>query len=201
MVSKGDKEKLMKYYFDMETTGLNPYDPNAKILTAQVRDDEGTTCIFTEWGFGEKVLIDRLTLLFKDINFDENGKRTYNPVFTYNGAYDFNYLMGRITQIFDNEKVRMLHDIFIRGTKHCDLLQFDNGYFVSLSRLCREYDIKMECKYLGKDVYNLYQKGEYEHICDHAKDDIDALWKLVTFHGFDERFLRKPTLIKTRWEK
>lgn len=192
---------MMKYYFDMETIGLNPYDLGAKILTVQVQDDEKNVWLFSEWEFGEKTVIDRLTLLFKEINFDKNGERTYNPVFTYNGSFDFHFLMGRITQLFDLQKMVMLHDIFIRGTKHCDLLQFDNGYFVSQFKLCKEFGIVMDCEYLGKDIYDLYQKGEYSHIIDHAKDDINILWKLVNAFGLDERFLRKSVLEKTRWEK
>lgn len=193
----------MKYYFDTETIGLNPYSVDAKMVTAQITDDNGNEIVLKEWELGEMELLMELKKIFNNINFKSDKSefyiKTYNPVFTYNGAFDFNYIMGRVNMLFDSLIISDYHDILIRGTKHCDILQYDNGYFVSLAKLANEYDIKFECEYNGSHIQALYNDKKYDFIVAHALDDIRVVKCLVNKHGFGDRFINVSVLDKTRW--
>jgi len=132
-------------FFDLETLSLNPYVDGAKIILAQIKYGDKIELI-REWDFGEKALILRLAKVF-------SGFPRYTPVFTYNGGFDFNYLIGRINQLFEQDvNKEKYHKIFIQNIKHCDLLQFDGGYFVSFYKLCNKYGMPLESRYDGKHM-------------------------------------------------
>jgi len=179
----------MKYYFDMETTGLNPHFEDAEILTTQFMDNDGNFKVFTRWELSEKDLIEKTQNFFVDINFRQRAYPTYNPIFTYNGGFDFHYLMGRIGYLFNEKEKRVLHNTMIRYSKHCDLLQFNNGYYVSLQKLVNKHNIKRKTNFMGSDIYELYKKQEYESIVNHAYDDVNILKQLVNNYGYGGRFL------------
>lgn len=179
----------MKYYFDIETTGLNPYLIDAEILTTQFMDDDGNFKVFTRWDLEEKELIEETQNFFVNINFKHKTHQTYNPVFTYNGEFDFHYLMGRVGYLFNEKEKTIIHNTVIRYTKHCDLIQFDNGYYISLQKLVDKYNIKRKTHFMGNDIHELYKKQEYESIVNHAYDDVNILKQLVNDYGFGERFL------------
>lgn len=179
----------MKYYFDSETIGLNPYNENAKLLTTQFLNDNNDFVVFTEWEFGEKKLIEKTQNYFVSIVFKERTYPTYNPIFTYNGKFDFHFLMGRVSLLFNQNEKRIIHNTIIRWVKHCDLIQFNNGYYVSLQKLVDKHNIKRKTNYMGKDIYKLYEKEEYDSIINHAYDDVNILKQLVETYGYGERFL------------
>lgn len=174
---------MSNYYFDMETTGLNPFADDAKILTAQFLDENGKFIIFKEWELGEKLLIEEVQNFFLRININlSTSRRTYNPVYTYNGKFDFHYYLSRVTQLFDRKECDIVFKSVILWTKHCDLIQYDNGYLLSLEKLVKKYRINRLTHFMGKDVKNLYEMGNYDDIVFHAKDDVYILKELVEKH-------------------
>ncbi len=186
----------MNYYFDMETIRFNPYINDAKIVTAQIKKGGDVVKVLKEWELGEDKLIEELAFIFADINIYK-GTRTYNRVYTYNGWYDFHFLMGRINLLSDcsiSDK-RKLFNMFVLYTNHCDLLQYNTGNFVSLEKLRKRYGIKRECIYLGIDVHRLYKMKDYDNIILHGIDDVNILYELVTKYGFDYDFEKKKTLV------
>lgn len=179
---------MIKYYFDTETIGLNPYNKDSKILTTQFIDDKGNFTIFKEWELGEKTLIEETQNFFVKINYNDRNMKTYNPIFTYNGKHDFNYLMGRVNQLFDINLIRIIYETVIHDSKICDLLQFNNGYFVGLDSICKKLNIKRKTNFLGRDVSRLYKLFDYESISLHAFDDVNILKQLVQDYGYGGRY-------------
>jgi uncharacterized protein YprB with RNaseH-like and TPR domain len=190
------KPVLLNAYFDSETLGLNPYVPNAKIVLAQLRYN-GDNYLIKEWEHGEKGLIKELQELFESLP-------QYTPVITYNGGFDFNYLIGRINCLdFDILTKIAMHDAFIRHIKHCDLLQFDGGYFVALFKIARKYGFPLQSKYDGSHIEGLYKHKNYDEIIEHGVEDIEVLEKLVESTDLANRFLRNEILSWTerKWKR
>lgn len=188
------KTPLSNAYFDLETLSLNPYDANAKIILAQLKYN-GQVHLLKEWELGEFALICELAKLFRLFP-------KYTPVMTYNGAFDFSYLMGRVT-IKCSYFAEKYHDIFMRNIKHCDLLQFDNGYFVPLWKICRKMNMPLQSRYDGKHMQKLYEKKEYDCIIEHGLEDVEILEKLVTETDIADRFLKTEILNwnERKWKK
>lgn len=185
-------------YFDSETLSLNPYDEYAKIITIQIGEiqDNGILNIdvYKEWEYksGERALI-------IDVIRRLDALPKYTPVFTYNGLFDFFYLIGRCNKLDFNNSVRMiLNTIFTSGIKHCDLMQYDNGYLVSLDKLCSQYKIDSKCIFKGKDISMLYEERDYNAIIAHGVDDIKRLYRLVHETNLADRFY-KIQVLKSRW--
>ena len=185
-------------YLDSETLSLNPYNVNAKIITIQIgkmrKDKTLQIDVYREWEYklGESELImdiiKRLSVLPK-----------YTPIFTYNGLFDLFYLIGRCNKLnFDNEVIELLNTIFTSTVKHCDLMQYDNGYFISLDKLCIQYKIDSKCVFKGKDINMLYEKKDYNNIISHGEDDIERLYRLVNETNLADRFY-KIQVLKTKW--
>lgn len=190
------KTVLSNAYFDLETLSLNPYEADAKIILAQVRYEK-MTYLINEWSKGEINLIKKLNHLFSE--FPE-----YTPVITYNGAFDFNYLFGRINVLkFTNKEKIIIHDNFTRGIKHCDLLQFDGGYFVKLFKVARKYGFPLQSKYDGSHIKELYKNKQYADILEHGLEDIKILEKLVMKTDIADRFLKTEILNWTqrKWKR
>jgi len=168
-------------FFDIETTSLNPYSDESKIILAQVRRN-GVTHLFKEWELGEKQVINILLNEFCKLE-------KYEPVITYNGSFDFHFIMGRINELgYDIYQKETMHHIFTT-IKHCDLLQFDNGYFVSLEKICNQYNIPVTYKAYGKHMKKLYEKMEWEKILLHGEEDLILLEELIEktdiYHRYD----------------
>lgn len=51
-------------------------------------------------------------------------------------------------------------------------------YLVSKDDMCRFFDIKVDDEYSGKEVYDLYLKGEYEKIRSHCEADVIKEYEL-----------------------
>ena len=190
------KPVLSNAYFDMETLGYNPHEPKAKIVLAQVRY-EGENHLIEEWRMNESNLIRKLFKIF--LTFPK-----YTPVFTYNGGFDFNYLFGRISNLkFDVFTRIAMHHVFLMNIKHCDLLQFDGGYFVPLHRIARKNGYPLQSKYDGSHIERLYKNKDYDSILEHGIEDIEVLEKLTENTILANRFLRDEILTWTerKWKR
>ncbi len=190
------KTMLSNAYFDLETLSLNPYVPHAKIVLAQFKY-EGESYLINEWSKGETSLIKKLNSLFAQLP-------RYTPIITYNGGFDFNYLLGRMNVLnFSDEEKIIMHDNFIRGVKHCDLLQFDGGYFVPLFKIARKCGFPLQSEYDGSHIMELYKNKQYAEICVHGLEDIEVLEKLVINTNIADRFLQTEILTWTQrmWKR
>lgn len=178
---------MMKVYFDLETLSLNPYSTDAKIILAQVKYGIESK-LLKEWEIGEENLIVELIGIFS--RFPK-----YTPVFTYNGGFDFSYLMGRINQMdLSREFKEEIHDVFIRNIKHCDLLQFDNGYFVPFWKICKLYNMPLTSEFDGKMMGKLYEDKNWDKILEHGLEDIEALDRVVSNTNIADRYLKTEIL-------
>jgi hypothetical protein len=74
------------------------------------------------------------------------------------------------------------------------MLQYDNGYFVSLDKICHQYGINAECEYSGKDIYELYMKSRFDDIVAHGVDDINRVYRLVHETELADRFFNVSVL-------
>jgi uncharacterized protein YprB with RNaseH-like and TPR domain len=169
-------------YFDTETLSLNPYTIDAKLISTQVLFN-GEMRVEKEWELGEKPLIEKL--LSGLYNLEK-----WTPMVTYNGLFDFAYILGRMYQLsFSTQSIKDMHEALITG-KRVDLMQFDNGYFVSLDAICNKYNIPRECPYDGKDIKRLYEMKEkgYDYIVAHGKDDVNRLYRLNVETPLGNRF-------------
>jgi hypothetical protein len=184
-------------YFDTETLGLNPYKKENKIVTTQFGEivkNKLTIEVFKEWEIGEESLITKTLQKLCSV-------KKYVPVFTYNGAFDLLNIIGRMRyNDYEEEDYFNAFNILNGWIKHCDMIQFDNGYFVSMDKICNEYDIKSNCLYRGSDIPKLYELKEYDKIIAHGIDDIDRLYRLVNETNLSDRFY-SLSVLKNRWKK
>lgn len=172
-------------YFDTETLSLNPYTVDAKLVSTQVLFN-GEMNVKKEWELGEKSLIEQL--LNGLYNLDK-----WTPMVTYNGLFDFAYILGRMYQLgFSTQSLKDMHEALITG-KRVDLMQFDNGYFVSLNAICNRYGIPKQCEFDGKDISWLYEAKRYDDIVAHGIDDVNRLYRLSTETSLSDRFFTDVT--------
>ncbi len=171
-------------YFDMETIKLNGYMLDAKLLTAQYSLGGKDVVIFKEWELGERDVIISISNAFREFI-------KYTPIFTYNGSFDFHFLMDRADVIgFSKEEKRILHDVMIRTKKHCDLMQYGKyGEYRKFFDVCSDYDIFPQSTWRGKNMELLYINENYDGIIAHATDDIMMLVELVDKSTLGNRFL------------
>jgi hypothetical protein len=178
-------------YFDTETLSLNPYHANARIVLAQFGKEVNgvfTSRVFKEWELGEVNLI-------KCVCTEMMQSAKYTPIFTYNGMFDILYIAGRMNVLgFSDDDIGSFINVFTGIVKHCDMLQFDNGYFVSLDKICDHHNIYAECQYSGRDIYKLYMDAKFDDIVAHGIDDIKRLYKLVHETSLSDRFLNISVL-------
>lgn len=171
-------------YFDTETLALNPYNKDNKIILAQfgyVINDELNIITFNEWYSNEDLLLNEIFGFFRKL-------KKYTPVVTYNGEFDLRYIIGRLRYNNVTEKDYYNVDEIIRNFKHCDMTQYNNGYFINMDTICNHYKIESDCKYMGHDVPNLYNEKRYSDIIAHGIDDIKRLYRLTTETNLADRF-------------
>jgi len=181
-------------YFDTETLSLNPNKKENKMVLVQFGKIVNNKLIietFNEWNNNEEDLLSYV------INYI-NKLPKYTPIFTYNGEFDFRYFYARLryNNTSDNDYY-MIHEAIIK-MKHCDVLQYDNGYFVSLDTICNKYDIETENNFSGIDVKWQYEEGDYKAIISHGIDDIKRLYRLINETNLADRFY-KIQVLKTKW--
>lgn len=163
--------------FDIESTGLNPFSEDAKIITAQLTINDNNIIILKEWELGEKGLINELASIFSELN-------PFSFVYVYNAFFDVTYLLGRIGKIFEGGEIRKLYNVFRMGIIYRDLMQFDNGYLMSLEKACRWYGLRnVKKSFSGKQMLSFYKNKDYDSIIVHAIEDIKILKQLRNVLG------------------
>jgi len=182
-------------FFDTETLSLNPYEKDindnsygfdAKIITTQVFAG-GVMTIEKEWELGEKKLLENF--LFRFDRWANNFRnRKFMPVITYHGIFDILYILGRMNQNnFPESDVKKMTELFMT-MKHIDLMQYDNGYLISLDDICNKYKINAKCEFSGKDIKRLYHEGRFNDIVAHGEDDVNRLKRLANETRLADRF-------------
>lgn len=175
-------------YFDTETLSLNPYDSDAKLITTQIGTyingyfESQVCCEWNKYSNETRLIVkleERFSLLPK-----------YTPVFTYNGLFDIFYILGRCDILYLNDIKYNLITRFINGFKHCDMMQYNNGYFVSLDKICQAYGIISDCDFKGKDIKRLYNEKDYDNIIAHGRDDVRRLYRLVNETDLADRYYK-----------
>jgi uncharacterized protein YprB with RNaseH-like and TPR domain len=158
---------MSDYFFDIETTGLNPYED--KILTIQFKQGE----VITIWKIWES---DEFTLLSNFVEYlrSVSGNDT---VYGYNCLkFDIPFIVARMNyhDIISSETYRIIHD-----KKWFDLYQYQGDNYISMNRWAKSYGIERACPFNGRDMPLFYQFGKYKEIEAHAIDDLLLCEKLV----------------------
>lgn len=157
----------MRHFFDIETTGLNPFDN--QILTIQWKSDEDFR-IWKVWESDEKRILEE----FLDFLDTVSGNHS---IFGYNCLkFDVPFIVERLRHhgLFTPEIYRLIHD-----KKWFDLYQFQGDNYVSMDRWLDSYGISRSCPVRGRDIPILFRQGKFKEIENHAVDDLVVCEKLV----------------------
>ncbi len=153
--------------FDIETTGLNPYEDT--ILTVQFKQGDEVT-IWKLWETDEPTML----LSFIDHLRTVSGDDT---IYGYNCLkFDVPFIVTRMNHhsLMNAEVYKLVHD-----KKWLDLYQFQGDNYVSMDRWLQSFGIKRNCPYTGRDVPVFYKQGRCKEIEEHAIDDLEVCEKLV----------------------
>jgi uncharacterized protein YprB with RNaseH-like and TPR domain len=157
----------MTIFFDIETTGLNPYED--VILTIQFKLGEEIT-IWKLWDTDEPTMLLSFIDYLRSISGDDT-------IYGYNCLkFDIPFIVARMNHhgLMNAETYRLIHD-----KKWFDLYQFQGDNYVSMDRWLDSFGIERSCHYSGRDVPYLHQQGKYKDIEEHALDDLIVCEKLV----------------------
>lgn len=165
--------------FDCETTGINPYDSDASLLTFQYKINNNPIDILAIWDYNddEAELIQKIIYVFQSLD-------DYSDLITYNGLFDIQYMMGRTVMASDVHDVSRLYQAIQDKRFHHDLMKLymyeNNGFPLTLNKLCaRKLGIKPESSYVGREMPKLYLVKRYEEILKHAEDDVKMTYELA----------------------
>lgn len=189
-------------FFDIETLSLNPYrnegikisdstlslnpDDNKIVLSqiGYIENNELKIKLFKEWEIGEENLIAQTIKMLRN-NYQ------YSMLFTYNGSFDLLYLLGRMKYYdFDDNDLAYANRTIHSHLKHCDLIQYNSGYFMTFDAVCNRYGILAECEYNGSQISQFYKDEEYCKIESHGIDDVKRLYYLTTETKLADRFYK-----------
>ena len=158
---------MVDCYFDIETTGLNPYKDT--ILTIQLKRDHDVVL----WKIWEK---DELSAILKFLKYLRTVSSS-DSIYGYNILkFDVPFISARLNIYgqMNSENYSLLHN-----KKWIDLYQYLGDNYVPLDKWLQKFAIKRLCPFTGKDIPRLYEKKKFEEIEDHAKDDLIVCEKLV----------------------
>jgi len=160
---------LVNYYFDIETTGLNPFEH--KILTIQLMKEGSQIAIWKLWEEEDEAnLIAKFIYSLKQIS-------KFDTIYGYNCLkFDVPFIMSRLAckQSMNCEKFQVLYN---RDWK--DLYQYLGCNYVSLDKWLRVFGIERGCSVTGADVPHLYRQRKFAGIEEHAREDVDLCQELV----------------------
>ena len=153
--------------FDIETTGLNPYEDT--ILTIQFKQGDDIT-IWKLWETEEPTMLLSFVNYLRTVSGDET-------IYGYNCLkFDVPFIVARMNHygLMNAEIFNLIHD-----KKWFDIYQFQGDNYISMNRWLDSYGIKRACPYSGKEVPQLYRQGKYKEIEEHAIDDLVTCEQLV----------------------
>lgn len=159
------------YYFDLETTGLNPETDKIITLQYQPLDREGNPTgnliILKEWELGEEELIKRFLYIFKKWEFIPVGM---------NLSFDFRFLIEKIKKYTGRE----IDYNELSNTPHLDikttLVLMNNGNFkgAKLSNFTSKGQN-------GIAIPEYYKNKEYGKITNYIEKEADEFIKFYKF--------------------
>lgn len=155
-------------YFDIETTGLNPFEN--RILTIQLkREDE--IILWKLWEEkDEKELIIRLLEYLRDTS-------KYDSIYGYNCLkFDVPFVASRAVfhGIMNSKNYQTFYD-----RNWTDLYQFLGGGYISMDARLQSFGIRRLCPVRGMHIPSLFEQKRFAEIEEHAKEDVILCEKLV----------------------
>ena len=158
---------MPQYYFDIETTGLNPNKD--KIITFQYQEVSSVSgipltklVVAKEWddGCSESMILEWLKHLMIDSPW-----RRFIPVGN-NLLFDLTFIAARMQTHFHADFSRWLINRPFIDIKHV-LIMINGGHFRNYSRMIGKTDF-------GSNVPIWYQKNQYEKIIDYVQIEAEA---------------------------
>ncbi|MGA2876450.1 MAG: ribonuclease H-like domain-containing protein [Nitrososphaerales archaeon] len=157
----------MTTFFDIETTGLNPYRDN--LLTIQVKKD-GDLTVWRVWEMSEATVLEGFLGFMGALPSSET-------IVGYNiMGFDLPFIAARLS--LNHAMDESTHARLYRSRKWFDLYHYLGADFKSVDYWLGRVGVARNCLITGKDVPILYIRGEYEKIERHAIEDL-ALCELL----------------------
>jgi len=156
------------YYFDIETTELNPYEHIILTIQLKIGDD---IILWKLWEEENEVsMILKFMKYLKEVSYNDT-------IYGYNCLkFDVPFIWARLNihGIMDSEKYRILYE-----KKWKDLYQYLGGNYIPIDKWLHLFRIERQCPFTGRDIPSLYQDKRFKEIEHHAKDDLIVCEKLV----------------------
>ena len=157
----------MSIFFDIETTGLNPYTDS--ILTIQFKKGTELT-VWKLWETPEVEILLKFLDYLKPISFDVT-------IYGYNCLkFDIPFLVARLNHynLLNADVYKLIYD-----KKWLDLYQYKGDNYMSMDRWLDSYGIKRSCPYSGRNMPLFYENEMYQEIEEHAIDDLNMCEQFV----------------------
>jgi uncharacterized protein YprB with RNaseH-like and TPR domain len=159
---------LANYYFDIETTGLNPFEH--KILTIQLKKEDEIT-VWKLWDHENEIgLVKEFMKYLGSIDRSDS-------IYGYNSLkFDLPFLSFRaaIHGAIDACNYRNFYD-----RNWIDLYQYLGGGYVSMDRWLESFGVKRPSPIRGMHIPYLFEQKRYAEIEEHAKEDVILCEELV----------------------
>lgn len=163
----------MTAFFDIETTGLNPF--RSQLVTIQARRN-GEQTVWKAWETPEPIMIAKF-LVYLDTLPSSELIVGFNIM-----GFDLPFVAARASACHSwNEETH----VRLYRRNWLDLYQYLGAGYRSVDFWLGRLGVARECSFTGKDVPGLYGKGEYGKIERHAVEDLalcetlyNSLWKL-----------------------
>lgn len=159
---------MADHFFDIETTGLNPY--KEMTLTIQFKRE----CKIVLWKIWDEE--NEVNLILKFLKYLK-AVNSNDSIYGYNILkFDLPFISARLNihGFMNGEKHMILHN-----KKWIDLYQCLGDNYISLDRCLRSLGIERQCPFKGRDIPRLYEQKRFREIEEHAKNDLIVCEKLV----------------------
>jgi uncharacterized protein YprB with RNaseH-like and TPR domain len=174
---------LADYYFDIETTGLNPFEH--RILTIQLKKGDEIT-VWKLWEHENEIeLVKEFMKYLRNIDRSDS-------IYGYNSLkFDLPFLSFRTAfhGALDACNYRNFYD-----RNWIDLYQYLGGGYISMDRWLQSFGIRRLCPVRGKHIPRLFEQKRFAEIEEHAKEDVILCEELVEHlnkdHGKDKSWMR-----------
>jgi uncharacterized protein YprB with RNaseH-like and TPR domain len=175
---------LAEYYFDIETTGLNPFEH--KILTIQLKTEDEIT-VWKLWEHENEIgLIEEFRKYLRNIHKSD-------LIYGYNNLkFDLPFLSFRAA--INGAIVACNYRNFC-DRNWIDLYQYLGGGYVSMDRWLESFGVKRSSPIRGIHIPHLFEEKRFAEIEEHAKEDVILCEELVEHlnkdHEKDRRSLSR----------